>query len=120
MKRYVGAYQQKVSSPPRPSLGHAHRGVVWIENAVLMPEHRSLGRRVTRLGRRVLLIALLMACEFAAASRAHAAADTPAAVVVINDLPSEGAVEAAREQMAAHWRLERLTSERPPDRPPIP
>src|SRR3982751_5947965 len=121
MKRYVGPYQQKVSSPLRPLLARARRGVVWIENAVLLPKPRPRSPRVTRSGRRVLLlVALPMLCKLAAPSPAEAADDTPAAVVVLNDLSSDGAVEAARETMSAHWRLERLSSEKPPERAPIP
>jgi len=45
---------------------------------------------------------------------ARAASDVAAAVVVIGDLAPAGALEAARDQVPARWRLEPLQPETPP------
>lgn len=50
---------------------------------------------------------------------AHAATpDMPAALAVIGDLPAEGGLEAAQEQLPARWRLELLKPEASPPRAP--
>src|SRR5215831_4519006 len=54
---------------------------------------------------------------FAGVDPARAAADVAAAVVLIGDLPSGRALEAARDQVPGRWRLELL---KPESRPPLP
>jgi hypothetical protein len=53
-----------------------------------------------------------------AAGRARAAADLTAAVVVIDSLPPDGALAAARDQVSARWRLETLHAETAPAQSP--
>ena len=43
---------------------------------------------------------------FSIANSAHA--DVPAAIVLVGDLPADGAVDAARQEMPAAWRVTRL------------
>jgi hypothetical protein len=74
------------------------------------------------LTRFLLAAAATLTLTAAAASSAdrpaRAATDLTAAVVVVDDLPPGGALEIARDQVPARWRLEPLRSE--PGHPPAP
>jgi hypothetical protein len=75
-------------------------------------------RRVRALSTAVAMSSLAL-CGLGA-SPARASSDLPAAVVVIDDLPADGAVEAAKEQVPGQWRIEQLKPEAPPPRAPQP
>jgi PEGA domain len=64
------------------------------------------------------VIAILIAAPstFVGGDGARAASDVAAAVVVVGDLPPDGALEAAREQVPGRWRVEPL---KPEARPPV-
>src|SRR5262245_43169739 len=60
-------------------------------------------------------IALMAAlAAFAGAGSAWADTEVAGAVVVIDGLPADGALEAARDQVPARWRLEPLHPQQPP------
>jgi hypothetical protein len=53
-------------------------------------------------------------------TRAYAAQDAPAAVVLIGDLSPAGVIEAASDQVPARWRFERIWPESPSPLAPLP
>jgi hypothetical protein len=53
-------------------------------------------------------------------ARAARDAEIPAVVVVVDGLPSEGVLPAAREEMPGSWRLEIVRPEAPPELAPAP
>jgi hypothetical protein len=72
-----------------------------------MPHH-ALARRVSGVSITVWVLALAM---LSTSTTAHA--ETPAAIVLVGDVPAEGAIDAARQEMPAAWRLTRLVPTAP-------